>query len=49
MLDIIFAILFFLLCILCFNKLSKIELEMHDKRLKNEIEKTKLIIEEFKK
>lgn len=47
--DIIFAILLFLLCIFGFNKLSKFEAELHEKTLKNELEKTKMLIEEMKK
>lgn len=47
--DIIFGILFFVLCIYGFNILAKTEKEQHEKFLKNEIEKTKIIIEELKK
>ena len=38
-----------IIIVLGFNKLAKIEQEQHDKALKNDIEKTKLIIEELKK
>lgn len=49
MTDIIFAIVLIIACILSFNKLAKLESEQFEKRLKNEIEKTKIIIDELKK
>ena len=37
------------ICTYGFHKLAIVEAEQHEKQLKNEIEKTKLIIEELKK